>query len=93
MGPTPASREDAVAPVRVAVLPETLQGADGSVRRHRVGATAVRRHRVGATASRRLLLLADIDLHALAGALRAARDDDLQDAIVVRRLQVLGVHV
>ena len=30
---------------------------------------------------------------ALAGALRAARDDDLQDAIVVGRLQVLGVHV
>jgi hypothetical protein len=54
---------------------------------------SVRRHRVGATASRRLLLLADIDLHALAGALRAARDDDLQDAIVVGRLQVLGVHV
>ena len=68
---------------RVGVRPRPSEVADGSVRGDRVGATA----------SRLLLLLADVNLHTLAGALRAARDDDLQDAIVVGRLQVLGVHV
>ncbi len=67
----------------VGVRPRRSEGADGSVRSDRVGATA----------SRLLLLLAYVNLHTLAGALRAARDDDLQDAIVVGRLQVLGVHV
>lgn len=35
----------------------------------------------------------DVNLHTLAGAPRATRDDDLQDAIVVGRLQGLDVHV